>query len=195
MNMPAPLSPDGFCVLQMLATIFCVLRGGNNPNDCPLLLPEGREDSYDNYIRRYAELLYGWGLLNVRADVNKHLSPKASRFENKVNLQAGPEKEANSGIVIALYCPKCANAVNPETNYCTQCGDWALRCSICDNSVRRALMLCETCGHGGHLSHLLFWFNTHSYCPTGCGCQCSFPSALRNGAGTGALVDASADAT
>jgi hypothetical protein len=156
----------------MLASIYCVLdaigsRGGG-------ILPEKHGDDYDNYIRRYTELLYGWGLLNVRAEVSKHLSMKASRYLNEVILQVSDNTERDSGFGIVISCPKCASEVNRDTNFCTNCRDWALRCSICENSVREMLTLCERCGHGGHLSHIMAWFQTQSHCPSGCGCQCVF---------------------
>ena len=32
---------------------------------------------------------------------------------------------------------------------------------------------CPQCCHGGHLFHMLDWFDKNSECPSGCGCNCS----------------------
>eukprot|EP00980_Cylindrotheca_fusiformis_P009435 scaffold2065_cov107-Cylindrotheca_fusiformis.AAC.5 len=74
---------------QMLATMFCVLSGGfRSPlqSGSPKLLPQGQDEKYDAYIRKYAELLYAWGLLSVRAELNKHLLrvPSSCQQESKL---------------------------------------------------------------------------------------------------------------
>ena len=38
--------------------------------------------------------------------------------------------------------------------------------------VKGLYSMCEVCGHGGHMSHLKEWFNSHSLCPSGCGHNC-----------------------
>ena len=50
--------------------------------------------------------------------------------------------------------------------------DW--RPCICHNVIffSGASNFCLNCGHGGHTKHLLDWFKTEQYCPTGCGCLC-----------------------
>lgn len=163
--------------IQMLATMFCVLNGGRDriKGDHPNLLTHGRV--YDNYIKRYAELLHAWDLLNVRAELNKHLTRKQFEFDFQW-MEGSQGTAAPRTLGIGLSCPRCNSEVDPGTNVCGRCRDWAFRCSICDNAVRGLFTFCDYCHHGGHLQHLLKWFSSNSYCPTGCGCQCSFTSTF-----------------
>lgn len=62
--------------VQMLSTMVCVLRDNFTQSlekKGVKLVPSGRDQTYDLYIRRYADLLYGWGLLTIRAEIMKHL--------------------------------------------------------------------------------------------------------------------------
>lgn len=160
--------------IQMLATMYCVLNGGHDRiKDVHHLnlLPHGRV--YDNYIKRYAELLYAWGLLNVRAELNKHLTRKQTEFDF-LCMEGNNGNGTPRTLGVGLSCPRCSGEVDPGTNVCLRCRDWAFRCSICDNAVRGLFTFCDYCHHGGHLQHLVNWFSSNSYCATGCGCQCSF---------------------
>lgn len=176
--------------IQMLATMFCVLSGGYREdtakNNHAFLLPKGRDVIYDTYIVRYADLLYSWGLLNVRAELNKHLKyPPAKDYEFEflsIEPQASPSGGNNdlatsqyrSGLSLNFLCPKCQTVVPSNSGFCSGCQDYAFRCSICDMAVRGLCTFCETCGHGGHLNHMVEWFSKqNALCPTGCGCQCS----------------------
>ena len=171
----------------MLATMFCVLsvrHGQDQSTNRPCLLPQSREKLHDTYIIRYAELLYSWGLLNTRVELNKHLRRKYE--QNEFKLQSSEEgKEGGFDLGVAITCPTCHNAVNSRTNYCRSCRDFAFRCSICDTAVRGLFTFCETCKHGGHLSHMVTWFSKNSFCPTGCGCQCRFSPMLHTKAEIG----------
>ena len=163
--------------IQMLSTIVCVLRH-------PLLekhpsfkiLPAGKdEQKYDFYIRKYADLLYAWGLLNMRAELTKHLThvPSQTTSLKSSNHQDGVDGNQSPGISLAFRCPRCSNDVLGQ-NYCQTCKSYAFRCIICDNAVRGLFTVCHTCGHGGHVQHLMSWFSSNDSCPTGCGCQCVF---------------------
>lgn len=162
--------------VQMLATMFCVLSGGHrrqNKNHA-WLLPKGREAVYDTYIIRYAELLYSWGLLNVRAELNKHLKFPPAQTEYSFVFGEKEHKINQRGLEVACLCPTCGTEIESKTSsYCQICGDFAFRCSICDIAVRGLFTFCEICHHGGHLNHMVEWFSTKRLCPTGCGCQCS----------------------
>ena len=164
----------------MLATMFCVLSGNyhrNNNMKHPCLVPQSREKVYDTYILRYAELLYSWGLLNTRAELNKHLKQKYEQNESKfLPIEEGREEGINLGV--SFSCLTCQNAIDPRTNYCQSCRDFAFRCSICETAVKGLFTFCDMCKHGGHLNHLVNWFSNNSFCPTGCGCQCRFSSML-----------------
>ena len=163
--------------VQMLATMFCVLSGGRrntNIEDGPYLLPQGQDEKYDSYIRRYAELLYGWGLLSTRAEVNKHLlrAPKSSGDMSQAANSA--ESGRSPGLAVVFMCPRCGRDADFNTNVCRNCQDFAFRCSICDNAVRGLFTVCDICNHGGHVEHMKSWFANQTECPTGCGCTCTF---------------------
>ncbi|KAG7356776.1 zinc-ribbon C4HC2 type domain containing protein [Nitzschia inconspicua] len=180
---------------QMLATMFCVLSGGHREGKSKshgYFLPKGRDTVYDTYIIRYAELLYSWGLLNVRAELNKHLKfPPAKNFEFEFlsrethELSSGEGKNISvssfgGGLALIFLCPVCQSEVPSKSGFCFRCQDFAFRCSICDLAVRGLCTFCENCHHGGHLNHVVEWFSKqNALCPTGCGCQCtSFTTPL-----------------
>jgi len=165
--------------VQMLATMFCVLSDCHHQDQMsirPFLLPKNREKICDTYINRYGEILYSWGLLNTRAELNKHLRKYEQNALKFMPVEEGIEEGFDLGV--ALSCPKCHNDVDSRTNYCQSCRDFAFRCSICDLAVRGLFTYCEICKHGGHLRHLVNWFAKNSSCPTGCGCQCIFSPML-----------------
>lgn len=167
--------------VQMLATMFCVLSGGRDrikAEQQPSLIPNG--NVYDNYIKRYAELLYSWDLLSVRAELNKHLTRNQSGREFRfLSTEGSSENGFARTLGVGLFCPRCNGDVDPSTNACPRCRDWAFRCSICDNAVRGLFTFCDYCHHGGHLQHLVKWFSSNNFCPTGCGCQCTFSPISR----------------
>ena len=181
---------------QMLATMFCVLSGGyrgTSQPGSPRLLPRGQDEKYDTYIRKYAELLYGWGLLSHRAELNKHLiripfrgkwdlSAEESQHlrhlpsghEGSLKLEEKSDATRSPGVAVIFHCPRCGQDADFNTNMCRSCQDFAFRCSICDNAVRGLFTVCNLCSHGGHVEHMRSWFATNVECPTGCGCQCTF---------------------
>jgi len=194
--------------VQMLATIVCALSGGvgrhsivgdkdqpfwrgHNNSFVRNLLPDD-DRRLDSYITRYASLLYQWGKITTRAELNKHLAQ--SRNDNSSNQVLGgevlvpiapgdegrlqkdfvpPESSLHApGVTFAPLCPRCRKPANPETNVCEDCRQYAFQCSICQNSIRGLFTTCLLCGHGGHVEHLLPWFEKETCCPTGCGCSC-----------------------
>lgn len=164
--------------VQMLASMFCVLKDRHRQSPAgdnhTCLLPKSREKVYDTYIIRYGEILYSWGLLNTRVELNKHLQQRQNEYDKLSFLLEEEKKEEASNLGVAFSCPKCNSIVDQNSNYCSTCTDFAFRCSICDVPVRGLFTYCEICKHGGHLRHLVDWFATNSFCPTGCGCQCKF---------------------
>jgi hypothetical protein len=157
--------------VQMLASVFCVLNGGRGR---PRLLPQEKVEKYDAYIRRYAELLYGWNLLSIRAELNKHLLRIPRQREGELSIEENPETGRSPGIAVVFRCPRCDRDADFNTNMCHTCQDYAFRCSICDNAVRGLFTVCDICNHGGHTRHIKLWFANYSECPTGCGCKCTF---------------------
>ena len=182
---------------QMLATMACVLSGGRrsalrrekskvSDESRPYLLPLDQDEKYDSYIRKYADLLYEWGLLTRRAEVTKHLVRVPEEDGVSPTSSSSPEKQRTippvyplaaaegrqPGIAIVFQCFRCGNDTDLNSNVCRSCHDFAFRCSICDMAVRGLFTVCDKCNHGGHMSHMSLWFSQHVECPTGCGCTC-----------------------
>lgn len=155
--------------VQMLSTIVCVLRQEKRVDeaDSTSLLPEETQGQYDCYLRRYADLLYSWGLLSLRAQINKRLR---FVFESRDVFGVPSMSNEGGGITIFTECPHCHQ--RSTTNYCNSCSNYAFRCVICDTAVRGLFTVCIMCGHGGHIAHLHDWFQTRKECPAGCGCRC-----------------------
>jgi hypothetical protein len=126
--------------VQMLSSLICVLRdnGQSMTNGTSrhewLFLPKDQNARYNLYIRRYSELLYGWGLLTKRAELVKHLTQNVL-FEDIV------DNEGISGIAFEIECPQCSG--NTHNGYCRPCNDFSFRCSICDNAVRGLFTVCS----------------------------------------------------
>ena len=154
------------------------------------LLPDD-DARFDAYILRYSALLYAWGKLTTRTELTKHLaySLPGAGAEQLIPVEASSEIKRNqldvigkdsyipnegvaSGITFAPMCPRCQKPANPETNVCDSCKDYAFRCSICTNAVRGLFTVCVSCGHGGHVEHIIPWFVKNTVCPSGCGCDC-----------------------
>jgi len=181
---------------QMLCTILCVLTFGrdrrknhrtNNNFRIYQLLPNFDERRYDNYISRYATLLYSWGVLTVRSEISKRLAygvpgggaeivmqldPPYRSFRNGSFL---PNPGVTPGLQFAAMCHQCMEPV-VDTDICQRCKDYAFQCTICCSAVRGLCTWCPLCGHGGHVDHIMPWFQTNSVCPTGCGCMCIISS-------------------
>ena len=152
---------------QMLATIITILyavknASGDESGWVGNILPAD-EVRFDMYIRTYSALLYSWGKLSSRAELNKFLSSSKIQRVHHSDLEIIP---------FTPCCHSCNLKVNPSSNICTNCRGWAFQCSICTNSVRGVYTFCPICHHGGHTNHMLSWFKENSICPTGCGCAC-----------------------
>lgn len=168
--------------VQMLASIVCVLSGRSRGSETGFtgaakLLPPESEEKFDLYIRRYAELLYAWNLLSLRAELNKYLRRPSEHVELDVAVEGtadGSTSERSPGIAVVINCPSCGTEVDSKNNFCQKCQDFAFRCSLCDNAVRGLFVICDYCQHGGHVEHIKGWFAKQEVCPTGCGCLCSF---------------------
>jgi Zinc-ribbon, C4HC2 type len=173
--------------VQMLSTLVCVLRANADKgkrSQGSLFLSSEPECifRYDSYIRKYADLLYGWGLLTLRAELLKNLNhsqdaKQIGGFEG----QGESRLDLLGDIAVSFKCPRCTNLSDIGTNYCRSCRDFAFRCAICENAIRGLFTVCDKCGHGGHVNHVSEWFRTNESCPTGCGCKCRHIPAAGNG--------------
>ncbi|CAN7991841.1 unnamed protein product [Ixodes hexagonus] len=122
--------------------------------NCKLLDPK-KNMQYDEFKKKYAEILYKWNLFEQRASVLKCLS-------------TSPPK--HKGVDFVTTCHYCKHDV--RNVQCTQCKRLSLLCIVCHIAVRGHAHACVTCGHGGHVEHMLSWFKNQSQCPSGCGCHC-----------------------
>lgn len=171
---------EGESDYQMLATIVCVLTLGRDRRCLSSggggeyrLLPNFDERRYDNYLLRYAALLYGWDLLIVRTEIAKRIaySTHGAGTETLTWLETErcrPTLLPNSGLALGFGCePTMA-----DDDVSHEFGSSSPECAICCSPVRGACTWCPKCGHGGHVNHVMQWFQQHSVCPTGCGCVC-----------------------
>ena len=158
---------------QMLTTIVCVLSFGRDRRDMMAsgssgryqLLPKFDPRRYDNYIQRYGELLYAWGLLTVRSEISKRLAYGVSNV-------AEEEDDSMKGSFISMVCTRCVEPVSDVNGICSKCKEYAFQCSICCSAVRGAYTWCLSCNHGGHVQCHQAWFKEQNMCPSGCGCEC-----------------------
>lgn len=143
-----------------LATGSDVVAAGSNSIDTNvsalhLLLDRSDVVRCDNYKRAYADLLLRWRLVYQRAEVLKHL-----------HVTPEPHK----GIEFSSQCQYCSNETRGVQ--CWHCKRFSIQCAVCHVTVKGLSGFCLACGHGGHSHHIVTWFQQHSVCPTGCGCQC-----------------------
>jgi hypothetical protein len=134
--------------VQMLSTIVCVLQTGPTVRATSSgasltqhwsLLPQGQSDKFDTYIRRYADLLFAWGLLTTRAELNKHLSSIPRDYD--AEYAATKSLGSAISVVPSFVCPRCSRET-AGSSFCVSCNMFAFRCIICDNSVRGLFTSC-----------------------------------------------------
>lgn len=126
----------------------------NHRANCKMLNP-GKASQYDEYKKKYAEILYKWKLYEQRAWVLNCLSTSP------------PKIKAVDFVAVCHYCKSDVRGVQ-----CDKCKKLTLHCIVCHRAVRGELHFCVSCGHGGHVAHMMDWFQSQSECPSGCGCHC-----------------------
>ncbi|XP_022214670.2 GATOR complex protein Wdr59 [Drosophila obscura] len=109
---------------------------------------------FDQFKRAYAEILFGWQLLSKRALILKHTQNTPPPIQ---------------GVEFVTECGTCS--MPKRTSKCAYCMRPALYCVLCRLPVRGAANACLACGHGGHMDHMMQWFEKHTVCAT-CGCSC-----------------------
>lgn len=165
---------EGESDFQMLSTIVSVLTLGRDRRCLSSggggkyrILPNFDERQYDNYLHQYAALLYSWDLLTVRTEIEKRIAypMHGTGTETLTWLETG---RSRPGLARGIGCEPVV--ADNKTSHGVE--DSSLECAICCSSVRGACTWCPKCGHGGHVNHVMQWFQQHSVCPTGCGCVC-----------------------
>ncbi|XP_065883255.1 GATOR2 complex protein WDR59-like [Dysidea avara] len=120
------------------------------------LLDHHLTNQCNEMVRCYSNVLYCWRMFSLRAEL--------------LSFNATKDKEQTT-IGFLNHCNKCIHPVN--TPSCDFCKALSLSCSICHVAVKGISSFCPQCCHGGHLFHMLDWFDKNSECPSGCGCNCS----------------------
>ncbi|ORE23514.1 hypothetical protein BCV71DRAFT_170085 [Rhizopus microsporus] len=114
----------------------------------------------------YADMLYRWNLLELRAEILKFLHHQPFPADYELASQS-----------VQVSCHSCGIEVSNHDKYCHQCRKIrkVVRCSYCHVMVKGLINFCIHCGHGGHTYHMEDWFvtNQQMYCMTGCGCKCA----------------------
>ncbi|KAH8279883.1 hypothetical protein KR054_009472 [Drosophila jambulina] len=118
------------------------------------LIRRAKVPLFDQFKRAYAEILFGWQLLSKRALILKHTQNTPPPVQ---------------GVEFVTECGTCAKP--KRTPKCEPCKRPVLFCVLCRLPVRGAANACLACGHGGHMDHMMQWFEKHTVCAT-CGCKC-----------------------
>lgn len=130
------------------------------------LLDASEMQKWYHYRYRYAEMLYGWGLLTKRAEMLKYIPSMRTQSLSNGTLEFLPQCEQCGARCLGAGCAKCHRP--------------ALICAICHRPPQGLALFCLICGHGGHLEHMKDWFQLENegQCPAGCGCQCLMMNVL-----------------
>lgn len=126
--------------VQTLATIVALLRSISLSK---LFLKTGHETRYNLYISRYSDLLYGWNLLTLRAAFLKCLTPPDIVQGQQAGVQDHQSNSMNVPTEIVFRCSRCGKTSEKGSGFCSNCQDFAFRCSICDHAVRGLFTLCN----------------------------------------------------
>lgn len=119
---------------------------------------------FDYYKKVYADILYRWKLIEKRAQLLKTIQTKIHRTV---------DSDSTVSFVSDCVTETCSYDNKYCTNFkCNRCNRISLNCIICNLPIKGSTNHCEKCGHGGHTMHMLEWFQMHTQCPTGCGCNC-----------------------
>ncbi|KAI8614419.1 hypothetical protein BC830DRAFT_1212928 [Chytriomyces sp. MP71] len=127
----------------------------------PLLDPE-RAHVFAAYKLFYADMLFGWGLLDQRALVLRFIRGGGGAWGEAEACLLGSLREEGDG----------DDEVKAEEG---SGGGGLVTCSVCRLPCRGLLSSCCLCGHGGHIAHMEGWFGrgTDVECAIGgCGCLC-----------------------
>ncbi|KAL9649669.1 hypothetical protein ABK040_003346 [Willaertia magna] len=66
---------------------------------------------------------------------------------------------------VRTSCGKCDSVLQYTDTVCRKCGSRTNTCEICHLPVDGLYFWCQRCGRGGHLHHMMDWFNKYKHCP------------------------------
>jgi len=137
------------------------------------ILSPDRSLQNDLIMHIYAELLYRLNLLNQRAMVLKNIGSNSAYSEifgdKQTSISDAPQDRIPN---LSIQCFNSACRKQCRSVQCSDCKKYSFNCSICRLPVKGSCSICMNCLHGGHVNHFSVWFETHDFCPTGCGCKC-----------------------
>ncbi|KAJ2227276.1 hypothetical protein IWW45_007106 [Coemansia sp. RSA 485] len=90
------------------------------------------------------------------------------------------DQQKSQSRLLFTACPRCGNKL-PRCVVCrmtlgtpvVSAGASAEDCAALGGDFAQWFSWCQTCGHGGHVTHMQSWFATHDACPVpGCECEC-----------------------
>lgn len=200
------LTPSGMDILQSYvdrtgdAQTAAILAA----HVCPAKFLDARAE---RWLETYRDLLDGFKLFHHRVAFDVERGQILQ--EAVLNGDLAPFDWAPKQILIRCnYCSKPMNPVFGETQKgrptaCPHCSRALPRCSVClmtlsivpdctrdaelsqsqatyQDTIDDAIVICQTCRHGGHASHILDWFfgedgaRSRGMCPVGdCDCHCA----------------------
>lgn len=131
--------------VQMLSSLVCTLRRNDSRKTVGKrrfmsLLPANQDARYDRYIRRYADLVFGWRLLTLRAELTKHLARSIAVVE-ALGRDVSAGLDESTSVSLEFTCPRCHE--RSERGYCQFCNNYAFQCVICDVAVRGLFTSCD----------------------------------------------------
>jgi hypothetical protein len=139
-----------------------------NESKCehPLLDPT-KSYVYDEFRKLYAEMLHRSGLAERAVEILHLMDNPYSLDTDSLIMYKPPEN---------YICSKCqigdSHSAN-SGNACINCRRRASpKCAYCRLPVKGHVSVCLSCGHGGHLNHMMEWFQNNNQCAAVCGCNC-----------------------
>ena len=146
-------------------------NGGNtesqNNREHPLLDPSNSH-IYDQFRTIYAEMLHKCNLSEKAVEI-MHLIENQSFLDTDSFIMYKPST--------TYLCQNChtqdLQGIN-SSNVCKRCSQQPTKpkCVYCRLPVKGHVSVCLSCGHGGHLSHMMEWFQNNHSCAASCGCDC-----------------------
>ncbi|KAJ7163782.1 hypothetical protein C8R43DRAFT_988631 [Mycena crocata] len=169
---------------------------------CPFRFNDAR---VERWVEAYRDLLDGFKLHHHRVsfDIERGgLVQDALQNGDRASVEWAPQQ-------ILIRCNYCNKPVTNSSNAvpkhrpttCANCSRALPRCSVClmtlsivpdvvrdaelaysplKDTIDDAIVICQTCRHGGHASHILDWFfgddgvRSHGSCPVAnCDCRCT----------------------
>ncbi|UYV77331.1 WDR24 [Cordylochernes scorpioides] len=115
------------------------------------------EQDQEQWFTSYLSLLTCFGLWNVANEVIRLSSLPSINTLNQEST------------TIHSACGRCSTRLHRCGWHCKNCKETTTICSFCHKPVWGLFAWCQSCGHGGHVNHIMAWFQTNRMCPAGCG--------------------------